>query len=82
MNDPFYIPVSYKNTDYQFEAQLLTTAYGYKIEVLVGDVSFMFERDEEGNFRALPSQPENDRVLKTDPVLLQAVANSIEDILS
>lgn len=82
MDEPFQIPVNYKGKDYLFDARLHTMTYQYKIEVLVVDVPFYFERDDEGNFRAIAVNPDDNIIHKTDPALLQTVANTLHEILS
>lgn len=82
MDEPFQLPVAYDGKEYLFNAQLYTTTYQYRIEVLVNDVPFSFERDDEGNFRALAVTPDDEGAQKVNPALLQAVAHSIQEILS
>ncbi len=82
MTDPFTITVPYKNSERTFEAQLFTTAYSYRIQVCVDEVDINFERDDEGNFRALAASPDDHRIQKIDSRLLQAIATEIEQILS
>lgn len=82
MDEPFILPVEYKGKTLEFEAQLFTTSYNYRIQVLVDEIAFNFERDDEGNFRALAATPDDKKAQKTDPSLLQAIGNTLETILS
>ncbi len=82
MDEPFQIPVHYGGKDYLFDAQLFTTTYQYKIEVIINEVPFHFERDDEGSFRAIAVKPNDISIHKTDPALLQAVADTLQEILS
>ena len=81
MDEPFLIPVTYKGKEYEFDAQLYTTTYQYRIEVLVNEVPFSFERDDEGNFRAIAVTPDDNRIQKIDSQLLQSIADSLQEIL-
>ncbi len=81
MDEPFLLPVVYKEETLEFPAQLLTSAYSFQIQVLVHDVAVNFERDDSGDFRALAATPDDVRFQKTDATLLQAIAESLEKIL-
>ena len=82
MNEPFVIPVFYKNETKEFEAQLFTSAYTYRIQVMVDDVAIYFERDDEEGFRALAATPGDKKMQHIDFLLLSENANAIEKILS
>lgn len=82
MEDSFLLPVTYQNKITEFVAQLFTSAYSYRIEVNVNDTIVNFERDDEGNFRAIAASPDDKTPFKTDLLLFQAIADSIEEILS
>ncbi len=82
MNEPFVISVAYKDEIIDFPAQLFTSAFSYQIQVIIDEVPVNFERDDSGDFRAIAALPEDARFQKTDPVLLQAIANQLEEILS
>lgn len=61
MEESFYIPVTYKGKDLQFEASLQRRGYIHIIAVDVYGTMVTFERDEEGNWRGLipPEEKEN-----------------------
>lgn len=77
----FELPVSYNGHELLFPGQLHLFGYTQKIEVLVNDISVMYERDDERNWRAIvdPTELEKNKQIKTD--LLQAIADSIEAVL-
>jgi len=79
MEEVFYIPVVYKGTEQQFEAVLQQWRYGYAFHVKVGETIVIFERDEEGNYRARIPPEEKGKV--PDKELLQAIGEAIEGIL-
>lgn len=82
MNEPFEIPVSFQNKTIHIPAQLFTTAYSYQIRVVIDNAGINFERDDEGNFRAIASSPDDKNGQKTNPILLQAIAQKLNEILS
>jgi hypothetical protein len=81
MNEPFELPVLFNGKQFSFPGQLHLYGYSQKIEVLVNDLSILYERDEEGAWRALvdPSEVQNHKAVTVE--LLQAIADSIEEIL-
>lgn len=80
MNDEFYIPVSFGGKDYNFPARLLTYGYTIKLEVDIDGNTIVFEPDEERNWRALIPYDDIPAAKKTNPELLKAVAEAIEEI--
>jgi hypothetical protein len=80
MDDEFYIPVLYKGGEVNFPARLIPSGYVYKIEVTVADSLLLYEKDDEGAWRAL-IDPEN-VPRQIDVGLLKAIALSIEEILA
>ena len=81
MNNDFELPVSYKGKELLFPGQLHQYGYSQKIEISVNGASIFFERDEEGNWRAIvdPSEFEKNKSFSIE--LLQAIACSIEEVL-
>jgi hypothetical protein len=58
MDEPFYIPCRYKGVDRQFMATFQAFGYTFRFHVDVDGTDVIFERDEEGNFRAIiPPEP-------------------------
>ncbi|SDP13316.1 hypothetical protein SAMN05428975_0427 [Mucilaginibacter sp. OK268] len=59
MHEPFIIPVSYQGQEYEFKARFERWGYTHRIAVLIDEMTFTFEPDEEGSYRALinPEQP-------------------------
>jgi hypothetical protein len=84
MEDPFILTISYKGQDRDFEAELLQMGYTHKFHVIIEDADIFFERDEEGNYRAiLQENPDEKGPRKTpDPELLRLIAEKIEAILA
>jgi len=81
MDEDFQIPVSYKGEELLFPARLLSFGYTHKIEVDVYSTLVHFERDEEGEWRALMAPEEGEAIKHADVELLEAIMLSIESIL-
>jgi hypothetical protein len=82
MSEPIFISVPYKNAEKQVEVQLEVTGYTHRFRVLVDEVTVLFEPDEERQYRAIVP-PEHAQAGKSlDPVLLQAIAATLEKELS
>ena len=81
MDESFDIPVTYKNTEMLFLAKLLHLGYIYKFLVDVSGTEVFFEKDEEGKFRASVDPSGVNEGLKIDVGLLEAIAESLEEIL-
>jgi len=77
MHEPFIISVFYQGTEHEFKARFERWGYIHRIAVLIDEVTFNFEPDEEGGYHALidPDQP-----MAASPVnvhLLQTVAEKL-----
>lgn len=51
--EEFQLPVTYKGQEQLFNVKLATFTYGYKFYVDVNGHEVIFERDDEGNMRAM-----------------------------
>jgi hypothetical protein len=79
MDEPLFLPVTFKGIEYQFEALLRRRGYVAVLEINVHHVRVIFERDEQGDWRAILSE---DQAGKTPDVeLLRAIGETIEQIL-
>ena len=81
MEDSFEIPVEHKGKEYLFPAKLLKLGYIYKFLVEVNGTEVFFEQDDEGKYRALVDPSNLDEGVKINVGLLEAIANSLEEIL-
>jgi hypothetical protein len=79
MEESFFIPVTYKGKDLQFEASLQRRGYVHIIAVDVYGTMVTFERDEEGNWRAL--LPPEEQGKTPDVALLRTIGETIEALL-
>ncbi|AKK74085.1 hypothetical protein OK18_17025 [Chryseobacterium gallinarum] len=55
MEQPLELPVTYKGEELIFNGRLATFSYGYKLYVDIYGNEVVFERDDEGNLRAIVS---------------------------
>jgi hypothetical protein len=80
MDGPFNIPVTYKGIEREFEATLQVFGYTHKFQVDVEGTPVIFERDEEGRYRAIIMPEYRGRLPENE--LLHTIALAIEQILS
>ncbi|PTQ92408.1 hypothetical protein C8P68_1128 [Mucilaginibacter yixingensis] len=76
MNEPFILEVSYQNKALEFPAAFQRYGYTYRIAVAISDENYVFELDEEGNYRVLNSNHNNQQA--PDPGLLEAIAGKLK----
>ena len=79
MEETFQLPVTYRGKELQFDAQLLQLGYTRKIQVDVNDMIVFIEKDDEGNYRAILGDIQNES--KIDKALVKEIVNSLELIL-
>lgn len=76
--EEFELPVTYKGKELTFNVRLATFSHGYKFYVDVDGCEVVFERDDEGNLRAIvPEASSNPPVEKE---LIAAIINVFSDI--
>jgi len=79
MNEPFLLEVTYQNRPYEFHAAFQRYGYTYRIVVVIHEVSYIFEPDEEGSYRAIGMPSPHAPV---DPGLLRSIAEKLQTIQS
>jgi hypothetical protein len=79
MDEPFFLPVTFKGIEQQFEASLKRRGYVAVLEINVHEALVIFERDEQGDWRAI--LPEDHAGKTPDVGLLRAIGEAIEQIL-
>ena len=78
-DNKFEIPVVYKGQEMSFHAQLLDFGYIRKIKIEVNGQEVFLEKDDEGNYRAILGDIQNES--KIDKALVKEIVNSLELIL-
>jgi hypothetical protein len=53
MNELFLIPLIYQGNEHEYKARFERWGYTHRIAVLIGEMTVVFEPDEEGAYRAL-----------------------------
>ena len=81
MDEGFELPVTYRGEELLFPAQLVSFGWTRRIQVDVYGTTVFFERDEEGEWRALISAEDLEANKKADAELVKAIASCIENIL-
>ena len=83
MTEPFLLTVPYKGAEKEIEVQLQVTGYTHRFRADMGNgLEVLFEPDEERQYRAIIPPEQADRAGSLDPALLQAVAETLRDVLS
>jgi len=77
MNEPFLLPVIYMGAEHEFKARFERYGYSHRIAVLVDDLTYTFEPDEEGGYRALAFSGETASLINVNTGLLAAVAEKL-----
>lgn len=79
MDEPFELPVCYKNEEMLFPAELQQTGYTHRFRVDVYGQDVFFEPDEERNYRAVVDPEKISSKITVE--LLQAIAETIESLV-
>ena len=79
--EPVDLTVNYKGEERHYEATFRRYGYTYRIQVNVDDMPVDFEPDEEGQFRAIMSEPDKPAYGKMDSGLLQTIADELQATL-
>ncbi len=79
MDEPFELPVTFRDQEILFPAELQQSGYSHRFKVNVFGQDVFFEPDEERNYRALVD-PET-LTKDISPELLQAIAGTIESLV-
>lgn len=75
----FEIPVEYNGQEMIFQAQLLDFGYVRKIKIDVCGQEVFLEKDDEGNFRAVLTNMQDEH--KIDKQLVREIVQSLELML-
>jgi hypothetical protein len=83
LTDEFDLIINYGGERKHFPANLLLQGYTHKFKVIIDAKEVFFEPDEEGSYRAVIMQGQDEKVLsKIDKNLLRAIQEKIESILA
>mgnify|MGYP001569122990 CR=1 FL=1 len=76
--EPLLLPVVYHQQAYEFPFRVQRFGYSYRIEVDMEGATVLFERDEEGNWRAVMGYEDLVAGKKVGKGLLEAVAGVLD----
>lgn len=76
----FQLPVVYKSEEREYPAELLVMGYTHKIRVTIDQLHFLFEPDEEKNYRAVRENSETGKETYTDTGLLRAISETLHEL--
>ena len=80
MNDVFALPVAYNGNDFEFPFKIVAQGYTHRYVVSVDDVEVVYERDDQGAFRALIYHLELITTKLPERDLLEAISNVIQEL--
>ncbi|WP_158829121.1 hypothetical protein [Mucilaginibacter lacusdianchii] len=75
MNEPFILEVDHENQVLALQSAFQRYGFTYRITVQVGEVTYLFEKDEKGEYRAFTESGERER---PDKALLKAIAAKLK----
>jgi hypothetical protein len=81
MPESFTLHFLYKDIPQEIECTLRVSAYTYQFLCLAGDSQMIIEKDDEGNLRAMESDPFSARIHKPDAGLIKAMLAEMERVL-
>ncbi len=74
MNEPFHLHVTHQGQERELPARFERWGYTHRFAVLINEVTYLFEPDEEGSYRVLTERSDT---IAAPVSLLQAVANQL-----
>jgi carbamate kinase len=78
MNESLELPVSIKGETHCFTASIQAYGYVYKLAVDIHGTEVVFEKDEQGDFRAILASPEGSG--KADAEIIKAILDTLASI--
>ncbi|RYD93352.1 MAG: hypothetical protein EOP54_19340 [Sphingobacteriales bacterium] len=78
--DELVLPVTCNGTNMELPLKMYAYGYTFRIEVLIGEESVIFEPDEEGSYRALSVNVQFEKGKLLDLSLLKAVVTALEKL--
>jgi hypothetical protein len=82
MPESFTLSFLYKGIPQEIVCTLRVSKFKYQFLCTIGNIEMILEKDDEGNFRAIESDPFSNKNQKPDPSLIRAMMNELERILS
>ena len=76
------LPVTYKGKELSFPLKIVPQGYVYRFIVQIDDAEVIYERDDEGEYRAIISKPDEYRAKLPERELLEAISKVIVSLTS
>lgn len=77
MNEPFHLHIIHQGRELELPARFERWGYTHRFGVLINEITYLFEPDEEGSYRVLT---EGANSLTAPVSLLQAVSDKLEEL--
>lgn len=81
MQDYFDLPVTYKGEEFMLKSSLLVTGYTHKFNVEIDGKDYIFEPDEERNYRCVIPYDKIGEQKEVDVELFKAIVEAIESLV-
>ena len=81
MSESFTLSFLYKGVPEEVDCTLRISRFKYQFLCIINHTEMIIEKDDEGNFRAMESDPFSNKNQKPDPILVKAVIDELERIL-
>ena len=78
MEHYFELPVNHNGEERIYKGRLVTFGYVYKFYIVVDKQELVFEKDDEGHYRALVAEGKDSKAI--DPALIQAIVRTLEKL--
>ncbi|AYD47284.1 MAG TPA: hypothetical protein VFQ86_05585 [Arachidicoccus soli] len=75
MEHYFDLPVSLNGEEHNFKGRLVTFGYVYKFYIVIEGKEYIFEKDDEQQYRVLSENQKEKKVV--DPDLIAAIIDSL-----
>ncbi len=82
MSESFTLSFLYEGVPKEIDCTLRLSRFKYQFLCAIDNTEMILEKDDEGNFRAIESDPFSNKNRKPDPLLVKAIADELERILS
>ena len=73
------IPITYKGEEMMMQAELLHRGYIHGFQIMINDVSVLFEPDEERNYRVIIDEIKYSKS-KVDLEMIKAIVKTLENL--
>lgn len=80
MEHHFELPVEYKGEELNLIGRLSVYGYVYKFNIIINDVEFVFEKDDDGKYRVLRDESTPGPGNAVDRGLVQAVVKVLDGL--